>query len=127
MIFPPDTISRKKPVQVYYKYLCRNFPMIYEKEVKFPNGTAYKYVLPENVFDSPESNAENQCFCEAGTCPPQGLLNSTLCADGEFKLLPKFPILANNFCRSSIIYLISPPVQSRCDCSKHRDWIKFQF
>lgn len=89
-IFPPDTIRQKEEVYVYFKESCRRLPMVYEKEVEFLNGKVlvYKYVLPDTVFDSPESNPENQCFCnmETGSCAPQGLFNCSLCVLGKLKL-----------------------------------------
>lgn len=58
--------------------------MVYEKEVKVLNGTvtAYRYVVPETLFDTPSADNENQCYChlDSGACPPQGIFNATPCA-----------------------------------------------
>lgn len=66
--------------------MCRRLPMVFEKEVRLLNDKipAYRYVVPFKVFDRPEIEPENQCYCnmDSGDCPPQGVFNSTPCAMG---------------------------------------------
>ncbi|KAL3270555.1 hypothetical protein HHI36_021093 [Cryptolaemus montrouzieri] len=79
--------------------------MVYKDDDTILDGDipSYRYVLPDNIFDSPDKHPENQCFCEmdGGTCPMQGLFNTTLCAMGvpTFGSHPHFyradPRLAN--------------------------------
>ncbi|KAF2880151.1 hypothetical protein ILUMI_26014 [Ignelater luminosus] len=85
-IFPPHVVRQKKPIYMYQKELCRRLPLVFDKEVKIINGkiSAYKYVLPDTVFDRPEIDPENQCYCDmdSGNCSPQGVFNATPCAYG---------------------------------------------
>jgi len=85
-IFPPYSVRQKKPVYVYQKELCRRLPLVYDKDVKILNGkvSAYRYVVPDSVFDRPELDPENQCYCDmdSGDCSPQGVFNATPCAYG---------------------------------------------
>lgn len=91
--FPPHLMDKKSPLFVYIKNLCRNFPLVFEKEVSVFNGIpAWRYKNPPNVFGTPEENPENQCYCdlESGTCPPSGVFNITKCAY-ETPILMSFP------------------------------------
>lgn len=85
-IFPPKTIRARKPVSIYQKDMCRRLPMVFQKETRLLNDKipAYRYVLPFNVFDRPEIDPANQCYCnlDSGECSPQGVFNSTPCAMG---------------------------------------------
>lgn len=87
--FPPHLMESRQPLEVFIKAFCRKFPMAFEKEVNLFNGVpALRYKAPRNVFDSPDKNPENQCYCDisSGSCPPSGVFNATLC----FKDAPIF-------------------------------------
>jgi scavenger receptor class B protein 1 len=85
-IFSPKKIRNKRPVQYYYKEMCRAIPLYFEKEVKILNGKipAYRYHIPDTIYDTPDKTPENQCFCDLdlGECPLQGIFNATPCAFG---------------------------------------------
>lgn len=87
-VFPPYDVRAKKPVQAYLKELCRRLPFKYDKEVKILNGKipAYRYALPDTVFDTPETVPENQCYCDmnSGNCAPKGVFNTTPCFYGKY-------------------------------------------
>lgn len=91
---PPLLVQHKSSFDVYLKDMCRKVRFDYEREIKIMNNslTAYRYVLPTSVFHHPDTEPDNQCYCdqEAGTCPPRGLYNSTSCAFGSpiFMSLP---------------------------------------
>ncbi|RZC37476.1 scavenger receptor protein [Asbolus verrucosus] len=96
--FPPKVVRNKRPVNFYFKEMCRSLPFQYEKNVKILNGKipAFRYVLPASVFDSADKTPSNQCFCnlDLGECPPQGVFNATPCAFGA-PLFISFPHFYN--------------------------------
>jgi hypothetical protein len=59
----------------------------------FDGIPAWRYEAPDNVF-SYTNNVDNQCFCThgSGTCPTDGLFNSSSCAHGApiFTSFPHF-------------------------------------
>lgn len=76
--------------------MCRPLPLHFQKEVKILNGKipAYRYTLPENVFNTPDLTPSNQCYCDLdlGECPLQGVFNATPCTFGApiFMSFPHF-------------------------------------
>lgn len=98
VVYPPQPIREKKPVYLYQKEICRRLPMVFQKETSIFNGKvpAYRYVVPDTVFDTPEDNPENQCYCDmdSGECPPRGVFNATPCAFGA-PLFFSFPHFYN--------------------------------
>lgn len=82
-MFSPKSVSRKKPLRLFSSDMCRTFDLNFKEENTILNGDipSYKYVLPDDVFDSPDNLPRNQCFCDidAGSCPIQGLYNLTFC------------------------------------------------
>lgn len=82
--FPPHLMDRKQPLQVFIKAFCRKFPMVFDSEVSLFSGVpAWRYKAPKNVFDSPDKNQANECYCDIGSgkCPLSGVFNATLCFD----------------------------------------------
>lgn len=51
----------------------------------FLQDYCFRYVMPDTVFDRPEIDPENQCYCnmDSGDCSPQGVFNATPCAYGK--------------------------------------------
>lgn len=91
--FPPHLMNKKSPLVVYINNLCRNFPLVFEKEVSVFNGIpAWRYKNPANVFGTPHENPENQCYCamDTGKCPPSGVFNISRCAY-DTPILTSFP------------------------------------
>lgn len=92
-IFPMSSVSHKRPVYVYQRELCRLLPFHYTEDVEAMDGIlSYRYKMPLNVFDRPETNPDNQCYChmDSGVCPPKGMLNVSQCAYGAPALI-SFP------------------------------------
>ncbi|EFA05669.1 scavenger receptor protein [Tribolium castaneum] len=95
-LFSPRLVRNKRPIQFYLKEMCRPLPLHFKEEVKILNGKipAYRYTLPENVFDTPERTPSNQCYCDLdlGECPLQGVFNATPCTFGApiFMSFPHF-------------------------------------
>ncbi|XP_031630052.1 lysosome membrane protein 2 isoform X2 [Contarinia nasturtii] len=80
--FPPHLLDKTHTLEVFIKAFCRKFPMVYDSEVSLFNGVpAYRYIAPRNVFDNPDKNPENSCYCDIGSgqCAPSGVFNATLC------------------------------------------------
>ncbi|KAG5877695.1 hypothetical protein JTB14_018168 [Gonioctena quinquepunctata] len=58
-VYPPKKVQQKEPLHFM-------FPDIYD------------------IFDTPEKNPDNQCYCNAeGKCPLRGLFNTTACTFGS--------------------------------------------
>ncbi|GJQ75366.1 hypothetical protein Trydic_g23543 [Trypoxylus dichotomus] len=85
-LFPPSLVRNKQDLDVYFPDLCRKFRYTFQKEVQIINNTipAYRYAMPESVFDSPDKEPSNECYCDhsSGACAPQGFYNATSCAFG---------------------------------------------
>lgn len=48
-------------------------------------GLGFRFTPPMNVFDTPESNPDNDCYCmvdEGNSCGRQGLFNISACKFG---------------------------------------------
>ncbi|KAL0858764.1 hypothetical protein ABMA27_011236 [Loxostege sticticalis] len=91
-IFPPSQLDRKQVLYVFYPNLCRRLPFHYEMDVELDGIPLLRYRLPNNVFDDPLHNKDNQCYCEvdSATCPPKGVINITACTMGA-PALASFP------------------------------------
>nr|XP_022899772.1 scavenger receptor class B member 1-like [Onthophagus taurus] len=81
--FNPFLIREKKPITVLTPESCRTLEYVFSHEVKVINKTikAYKYILPTSVYDAPDKNPDNQCYCDldSGYCAPQGFLDISKC------------------------------------------------
>ncbi|CAH0548952.1 unnamed protein product [Brassicogethes aeneus] len=121
-IFPPH-MTKNTTIHVYDKDLCRILPLVYEKDVVASNDIpAYRFTPPKNVFDSPEDNPENDCFCPQGPpCAPSGFFNVSLC-QYDSPVLLSFPhfYLADDKYRTAVEG-ISPP-----EPEKHKFYIDVQ-
>lgn len=92
-IFPPSILNKKEPIYIYFSNLCRRVPFIYDSEIETDDGvTLLRYKMPLNVFDDPDHNPFNQCFCDIATghCPPRGIANVSACVMGA-PALASFP------------------------------------
>ncbi|KAJ9584706.1 hypothetical protein L9F63_020952, partial [Diploptera punctata] len=67
---------------VYRKAFCRLLPMEYaDKGVTKDGFPVFWFRFPDNVFDSPDKNPENSCYCrpEVAPCLLSGLADITPC------------------------------------------------
>ncbi|XP_019871825.1 scavenger receptor class B member 1 isoform X2 [Aethina tumida] len=121
-IFPPH-MTKNTTVHVYDKDLCRLLPLVFDEEVVGSNDVpAFRMTPPKNVFDNPEDNPENDCYCPHGPpCAPSGFFNVSLC-QYDSPILLSFPhfYLANDSYRTAVEG-ISPP-----DPEKHKFFIDIQ-
>lgn len=92
--FPPHLMDQKQPLDVFIKAFCRKFPMHFDSEVSLFNGVpAWRYKAPKNVFDSPDKNPANQCYCHINSdkCAPSGVFDATPCFDAPiYSSFPHF-------------------------------------
>lgn len=87
IIFPPF-ISKNKPLDIYFKELCRKFPVTYRREVSAQGITGYRFTPSESAFGDVDHYPENSCYCPDGPpCMPSGLFNASACAFGTLYLL----------------------------------------
>lgn len=78
--FPPITLSRKSKLYVFHKDLCRRFPLVYKEDIEIvPGVTAFRFQAPRNVFDTPITNPDNDCYYTSEMNPPKGVFNSSPC------------------------------------------------
>lgn len=69
-------------LQFFYFLFCR-----FQKEItSYDDIKAYRFSPPKNVFDEVGKNRENDCFCPAPPCAPQGTFNASACAFGKYNL-----------------------------------------
>lgn len=79
--FPPTTLSRKSKLHVFHNDLCRRFPLVYKEDIEVVQGvTAFRFQAPRNVFDTPMTNPENDCYYNSEASPPSGVFNSSACS-----------------------------------------------
>ncbi|XP_013196356.1 scavenger receptor class B member 1-like [Amyelois transitella] len=112
-IFPPSQLDRNRTLHVFMPNLCRRLPYIYDKDIEVDGIPLLRYRLPLDVFDDPEHNPQNQCYCEidTATCPPRGVINVTACTMGAPAMV-SFPhfYLGDPQLREEILGLRPDPV-----------------
>lgn len=101
-MFPPHLLAQRAELQVFLQVLCRKVPLRFEKEVTILNNIdVFRYRTPMDVFDDPEKNPENQCYCHnTARCLPSGVINATKCYNGA----PIYPSFPHFFSGDPIIY-----------------------
>ncbi|XP_066990954.2 scavenger receptor class B member 1 [Anabrus simplex] len=79
--FPPRRYTNKDIVHVYDKDLCRIMPLELRYTTSKDGVEVDYYTPPENIFDLPAVNPDNECFCphSDGKCPAKGLQNIAPC------------------------------------------------
>ncbi|XP_063219536.1 scavenger receptor class B member 1 isoform X2 [Bacillus rossius redtenbacheri] len=79
--FPPRDFTHDDVVQVYDKDLCRVLPLEFQSMTEKDGIRAGYYRPPDNVFELPEKNPGNKCYCPGSKCkcPPRGLQNISPC------------------------------------------------
>lgn len=102
--FPPRKYTHSNVVHVYDKDLCRIFPLHFREMVSKDGIPAGLYTPPDDVFDLPDTQPNNKCYCGENdeTCPAKGLQNISPCQYGApaYISFPHFykadPDLLNN-------------------------------
>ncbi|GLH06644.1 Protein peste [Gryllus bimaculatus] len=80
--FPPRRSTHSDIVHVWDKDLCRIWPLQRQYSGASADGIPYDhYEPPDDMFDVPQRNPDNQCYCPDGDdeCGPDGLQNIAPC------------------------------------------------
>lgn len=87
--FPPRKYTHSDVVHVYDKDLCRIIPLHFRGMTSRNGIEAGIYTPPEDIFDLPERQPDNKCYCgeNDNTCPAKGLQNIAPCQFGKFHLI----------------------------------------
>jgi len=97
---------------IYRRAFCRILPVVFSRSGVSNEGfPAYWYHLPDNIFDSPDRNPENTCYCHPNVAPCllSGLADLTPCYYGK---LTCFSVMTNYVSFRSVLCLLLP----RCTC-----------
>ena len=97
---------------IYRKSFCRVLPLVFSRSGVTNEGfPAYWFHLPDNVFDSPERNPENACYCRPNVAPCllSGLADLTPC---YYSKLTSFSVMTNEVTFRSLLCLLLP----QCTC-----------
>ncbi|KAJ4444620.1 hypothetical protein ANN_06416, partial [Periplaneta americana] len=78
----PRHMTQNDTFLIYRKAFCRVIPVVFSHSGVTESGfPAYWFRLPNNVFDSPDKNPENSCYChpKVAPCLLSGLADITPC------------------------------------------------
>ncbi|PNF20583.1 hypothetical protein B7P43_G04867 [Cryptotermes secundus] len=78
----PKPMTSNDTFLIYRKAFCRFLPVVFSRSGVTNEGfPAYWFNLPDNVFDSPDKNPDNACYCrpEVAPCLLSGLADITPC------------------------------------------------
>lgn len=77
----PSSLDKRAVFRIFRKAFCRAFPIEFKEEVTTDDGIpGYRYSLPDNVFDQPHENPDNECYCrKMKQCLKKGLSDITPC------------------------------------------------
>ena len=97
---------------VYRKAFCRFLPMEYSESGTTKDGfPVFWFRFPDNVFDSPDRNPENSCYCRphVAPCLLSGLADITPCYYSKnlfyyFILLNDYIVVLNPDFTVTVIY-----------------------
>ncbi|CAG2063021.1 unnamed protein product, partial [Timema podura] len=83
--FPPRDLTHEDIVHVYDKDLCRILPLQFQSMTEKDGIKAGLYTPPDDVFELPDKQPDNKCFCpgQECQCPPRGLQNISPCQFDE--------------------------------------------
>lgn len=97
---------------VYRKAFCRAVPFVFSRNGVTNDGfSAHWFRVPDNVFDSPDRNPENACYCrpDVAPCLLSGLTDLTPCYYGK---LTSISVTTNYVSFRSVLCLLLP----QCTC-----------
>lgn len=82
----PRNIRKDMRFSVYRKAFCRTLPLQFVREGPTKDQVpAYWYTLGDDIFETPDVNPDNSCYCrpEVAPCLPRGLSDLTPCYYGK--------------------------------------------
>ncbi|CAG7833576.1 unnamed protein product [Allacma fusca] len=62
-LFPPF-ITKDSTLRMFNTDICRSIWLTYNSETTFRNIPGYKFTIPSEMFDDPNDNENNRCFCQ---------------------------------------------------------------
>ncbi|XP_069695598.1 protein croquemort-like isoform X2 [Periplaneta americana] len=88
----PPGQRRDKPLEIFNTEFCKSLKLHYSEDTEVLGVPGYKYVGGRDIMDSGTIDPANWCNCEEAQCPPQGILNVSLCHYGSpgFMSYPHF-------------------------------------
>lgn len=76
----PRSLKTTRDLKLFRSAFCRPVILEFLKEGYSPLGfKSYYYTVKKNMFDSPEQNPDNICYCHNGECPGKGLQSIAAC------------------------------------------------
>ncbi|KAJ1527733.1 hypothetical protein ONE63_007690 [Megalurothrips usitatus] len=75
-------IQPNQTLSFFRKSMCRTMPMVKVGEERKTGMLGYKYNFVDDALDNGKHNTNNKCFCRAGRCLPEGLIDVTDCYYG---------------------------------------------
>lgn len=70
-MFPPF-VKKDRRLELYVPEICRSIYLEYDEEIKYEGIPGYRFRLPDKIFQKPEDNPENKCFCPEKKGPLEG-------------------------------------------------------
>lgn len=123
-ILYPKHMRSNDTFLIYRKSFCRVLPVVFSRSgVTNAGFPAYWFRVPDNVFDSPDRNPENACYCrpDVAPCLLSGLADMTSCyysiplalsfphfLNGDPQLLEKLDGLSPDPSKHESIFVIQP-------------------
>ncbi|XP_066991111.1 scavenger receptor class B member 1 [Anabrus simplex] len=83
VMFPPHLVNTNSTLHIYNQEMCRRFPLVFKEHTTvYDDIPTLRFHQPRNVFDHPDKNPENACYCHPHleSCPPSGVFNASPCA-----------------------------------------------
>lgn len=76
----PRHLNKSRTMYMYRKAFCRPIPLEFTGEGVTKQGfRTYDYKLSKKMFQPPEENPDNECYCYKGSCPGKGLQTLAPC------------------------------------------------
>ncbi|OXA59423.1 Protein croquemort [Folsomia candida] len=78
--FPPK--QTKQPISLFVPDICRTLNLNFKEETEVDGIAGYRYWADDTMFDNATTRPDNWCFCPAGGCPPNGVMDISSCKWG---------------------------------------------
>lgn len=78
---PPYRTPKPKSIDIFIGDICRSITLDFAQEVEFNGIKCNRYWVSPSLFDY--TLPENRCYCEANSCPANGVLNVSTCTMGS--------------------------------------------
>ncbi|XP_054162152.1 lysosome membrane protein 2-like [Oppia nitens] len=77
-------LDNTHPLYLFNLHACRSFRIDYVGDSSVDGISTYRYEFPDNIFDGPDYQKDNWCFCPKGTDPYKchGMYDMSHCLSG---------------------------------------------